>query len=59
MVAPFKHVQIYRGKGFTSRWRYRVVAANGEIVDASQAYYSKWNAKRAARNNHPDLPIQY
>ncbi len=31
-------------------WRWRLIAANGNIVaDSGEAYSSKWNAKRAVR----------
>jgi len=33
----------------TDGWRWRLVAANGEIVAIGEAYASKWNAKRAVR----------
>jgi len=52
-----RRVQVYRGKGIVQPWRYRVVAANGEVVESSEGYFSKWNAKRAARRNHPDLIV--
>jgi uncharacterized protein YegP (UPF0339 family) len=34
----------------TVRWYYRVVAANGERLTTSQKYFSKGNAKRAAKS---------
>lgn len=30
-------------------WRWRLVAANGEIVAASEGYSSEYNAKRSAQ----------
>jgi len=33
-----------------SKWYLRIVAGNGEIVFASQRYFSKSNAVRAAKN---------
>jgi uncharacterized protein YegP (UPF0339 family) len=36
------------------RWYLRLVStANGEVLAHSEAYFSKWNAKRAARKNYP------
>jgi len=35
------------------RYYIRLVSANGQILAHSEAYYSKWGAKRAARRNFP------
>lgn len=35
------------------RWYLRLISANGEILAHSESYFSKWNAKRAARKNFP------
>lgn len=35
------------------KWYLRLVGANGEILAHSESYFSKWNAKRAARKNFP------
>ena len=40
-------------------WRVRLVGANGERLTVSEAYYSKWNAKRAARRVFPNLPVEH
>jgi uncharacterized protein YegP (UPF0339 family) len=42
-------------KGVDAQWRYRTRAANGEIENTSEAYDSRWNACRAAKNllDHP------
>ena len=54
-----KTVHIFKGKGLIQPWRIRVVASNGKVVsDGGEGYFSKWNAKRAARKNFPDLPIK-
>jgi uncharacterized protein YegP (UPF0339 family) len=37
-------------------WRVRLIGGNGEIITTSEAYFSKWNAKRAARRVFPNLP---
>lgn len=38
-------------------WRYRIMAANGERIGASQAYASKANAIRGAQRNNPFLQV--
>ena len=49
-------VQLFRGTG-SHRWFLRLVAVNGEVVAHSEGYFSKWNAKRAARKNFPGIPL--
>ena len=39
-------VELFKGQ---DGWRWRKVAANGEIVSGSEAYASKRNARRAAQ----------
>lgn len=41
-------VQLVKGKGLQP-WYLRMVATNGEILFFSEGYYSKFNAKRAAK----------
>lgn len=36
----------------------RLVAANGETVAVSEAYTTRWGAKRAARKNFPGLMVK-
>jgi uncharacterized protein YegP (UPF0339 family) len=43
---PYK-IEMFADK--RGKWRYRVVAPNGEITEQSQAYASKSNCKRAVR----------
>lgn len=51
-----KRVELYRGRNL--KWRWRVVAANGAITSGpGQSFYSKFNARRSAQTEHPDLPI--
>lgn len=38
--------EIFKGK---SRWYWRLRGANGEKICVSQAFPTKWNAKRAAK----------
>lgn len=49
-------IEIFKGKG-VQPWRFRVKAANGEVVASSEGYLTKWNAKRAARKAFPGVPI--
>lgn len=51
-------VQIYKGKGTIQPWRWRVVAPNGQVIASGEGYFSKWNAKRAAKKLYPELPIR-
>ncbi len=48
-------VQIVR----TSFGRYfvRLVASNGQVLAHSEIYYSRWNARRAARKNFPGMKV--
>lgn len=50
-------VQIYKGKGLKN-WRVRLVADNGRILSISEGYFSKWNAKRAAKRMYPECAIR-
>ena len=49
-------LQLVKGSG-RQPWYLRLLAGNGEILATSEGYFSKWNAKRAARKNFPDVPI--
>ncbi len=40
--------QLFKGTG-RQPWYLRVVAVNGQVILVSEGYFSKWNAKRAAR----------
>ena len=44
--------EIYRA---SDGWRYRIVAGNGEVIAQSEAYTMKFSAKRAVKNNHPEV----
>lgn len=50
-----EHIEIYRDDDYKWRWRHR--GANGRVMDQGQSHRRKWNAKRAARRNHPGLPV--
>jgi uncharacterized protein YegP (UPF0339 family) len=51
------HIELHRGKG-RQPWYLVLVAANGEKLAVSEGYFSKWNAKRAARKNFAGIPLQ-
>jgi len=50
-------VQIFKGNG-RQPWYIRLVSGNGQILNISEGYFSKWNAKRAARKVFPDIRIE-
>jgi uncharacterized protein YegP (UPF0339 family) len=51
-------VHIFRSKTASSQpWFVRLVGGNGEPMTRSEGYYSKWNAKRAARRMFPGVPL--
>jgi uncharacterized protein YegP (UPF0339 family) len=50
-------VHIYKGAGLRN-WRVRLVADNGSILAISEGYYSRWNARRAAKRMFPLLPVK-
>lgn len=52
-----KHIEIYRGKG-KHPWRYRMVAANGEIIAQSEGYTRRSSARRGALRDHPGIPVR-
>ena len=49
-------VQLFKGKG-VQPWYLRVVSDNGQVLSVSEGYFSKWNAKRAARKNLVGIPL--
>jgi uncharacterized protein YegP (UPF0339 family) len=40
-------------KDVRGKWFIRLVSDNGQTLAFSEAYFSKWNAKRAAAKNFP------
>lgn len=50
-------VQIFKGRGIHP-WYVRLKGANGKVLTTSEGYYSKWNAKRAARRMYPNIVIE-
>lgn len=52
-----KHIEIYLDRG-GKRFRYRLISANGEnLSNAGQSYASRGGARRAAKREHPGIPI--
>jgi len=49
-------VQLFKGSGIQP-WYLRLVSSNGQVLAVSEGYFSKWNAKRAARRNFPNVPL--
>jgi uncharacterized protein YegP (UPF0339 family) len=47
-------VQLVKGR---DGWFLRLVSANGQTLAVSESYWSKWNAKRAARKNFAGLRV--
>ena len=50
-------IELFKGKG-VQPWFLRLVAANGQTIAISEGYYSKWNAKRAARKVLPGFELK-
>lgn len=56
-ITQQQHVEIFKGKGIQP-WHWRLVAGNGGIISVGgEGYLTKWNAKRAAKRNFPDVPM--
>ena len=53
-----KVVHIFKGKG-RHPWYVRLVSRNGQVLAVSEGYYSRWNAKRAARKMYPEYEIRF
>jgi uncharacterized protein YegP (UPF0339 family) len=51
------HVEIFKGEG-RHPWYVRLVSSNGKILSISEGYYSKWNARRAAKRMYSGLEIK-
>lgn len=50
-------VELHKMSGGRQPWYLILVASNGEVVAVSEGYYSKWNAKRAAKKNFPNIDL--
>lgn len=49
-------LELFKGKG-VQPWYLKLVGANGKTLSVSEGYFSKWNAKRAAKKNFPGIPL--
>lgn len=49
-------VELIKGKG-NQPWFLRLVSGNGETLAVSEGYFSRWNAKRAAKKNFAGIPL--
>ena len=52
-------VELHKMSGGRQPWYLVLTAANGEVLAVSEGYYSKWNAKRAAKKNFPGVDFVY
>ena len=50
-------IELFKGKGLQP-WFLRLVGANGKVLSVSEGYFSKWNAKRAAKKNFARIPLK-
>ena len=49
--------QVFKGHGIQP-WFVRLIAPNGQTLSISEGYFSKWNAKRAARRMFPEADLK-
>lgn len=49
-------VELFKGEG-RQPWYLRLKGANGKTLSVSEGYFSKWNAKRAAKKNFPNIRL--
>lgn len=52
-------VEIFKGQGHVQNWYVRLVSGNNKVLNVSEGYFSKWNAKRAAKKTFPGVEIKY
>lgn len=45
--------------GGRKQWYLLLVGDNGETLAVSEMYYSRFNAKRAARKNFKGIPVEF
>lgn len=49
--------EVYRDTA--DRYRYRIIAGNGRVVDdATEGYSTRWSATRAARRGRKGIPVK-
>lgn len=51
-----RHVEIRQARD--EQWYFVVIARNNEVTETSETYTRKDSAHRAARREHPGLPIE-
>ncbi len=49
--------QVFKGEK-RMEWYVRLISANGKTLAVSEAYVTKWNAKRAAKKNFPEATLR-
>ena len=49
-------VEIFKGEG-RQPWFIRLMADNNKVLNVSEGYATRWNAKRAARKALPNIPL--
>jgi uncharacterized protein YegP (UPF0339 family) len=54
-VRPLR-VELCKGNG-VHPWFLRLVGGNGETLAVSEGYFSRWNAKRAAKRNFAGIRL--
>jgi uncharacterized protein YegP (UPF0339 family) len=58
VVAPETKGRVELFKDISNRWRWRRIAANGQIVSIwGESSRWKWNCKRSATKQNPGLPV--
>lgn len=50
-------VKLVKHKG-RQPWRLHLMADNGEELATSEGYYSRFNARRAAKKNFPGIALE-
>jgi uncharacterized protein YegP (UPF0339 family) len=48
----FGNVEVFQGED--AKWYWHMIAKNGEVLSVSQAYKTKWSAKRTAKKIDPN-----
>lgn len=54
------YVEVFKGEGRIQPWYYRLKSSNGQTLTVSEGYFSKWNARRAAKKiaSSLDVPLK-
>ena len=51
-----RRIEVYRDRA--GGWRFRVRAANSQIVAVGEAYTRAWSAERGARRQFPGVEVR-